>query len=155
MINIGHDGAYNDSDHDTCYDEKPAEVPDARKRPVGKKHYTAAYPGANQVAHEDMPGLYLEVGVEHTVHANRLVSDDGGHRGCAEDPGEKVPPTGKPTTDSPISSGRYRCPMIDYSHISRRGGMLRDEDSRGRVFVETYHRLRMVGLKPVQQLKRQ
>ncbi len=112
VVDAGHHCADNDCDQDARDDEEQPNVSQSRKSFVAEENNGTADPGANHVADKDVPWLRFEVDMEQAVHADSLVCDNGGHGGCAEDPGEKVPPASKPAKDASVSTGVYGCPVV-------------------------------------------
>lgn len=60
-----------------------------------------------------MPALDGIVGVEQSVCGHDLRAQNLCRRGSTEDPGQEVPPTGKPAADATVSSCCDGCPVVD------------------------------------------
>lgn len=79
-IHIGHDCTDDDGDEDTGKDEKHAKISDVREKPVQEKDDTAADPGADDKADEDVPRLGLKTGMHKRIHRDDLLTQNRRHR---------------------------------------------------------------------------
>jgi hypothetical protein len=113
-LSVRGNGTNDDSNEQAGQDEEASKGFNGRERLIRKENDQAAAPDTNQIGHEHLPSLGLEVWVEQSVHRNGLGAEDLSGGGDAEDPGEEVPPAGKETEDSPIAPSRNRCPVVDY-----------------------------------------
>lgn len=113
-IDMGHHSANDDGDEHTGQDEHHAQVPDVREGAVREENGGAADPRADDEAHEHVPWLGGEVGMEQSIHGNRLVSQDCRHGGGPKDPRQGIPVPGKPSADPTIFARGDRGPMVDW-----------------------------------------
>lgn len=110
---MGHAGADNDDDEHTGQNEEPPEVVQLREEAVHEQDDRAAQPCADDETDENMPCLHLKSGVHKRIHRDSLLSEDGRHRGAAQDPGQAVPPAREETADAAVFAGSDRSPVVD------------------------------------------
>lgn len=75
-VHMRHDRADDDGDEDTGEDKEHAQVANVGKDSVQKQDDTAAQPGADDEADEDMPGFGFKARVHERVHGNGLLAEN-------------------------------------------------------------------------------
>lgn len=112
-IHIGHNCTDDDADEDTGKDEKHAKVSDVREKPVQEKDNTAADPGADDEADEDVPRLWLKTGMHQRIHGDDLLTQNRRHGSSAQNPGKAIPESSEETTYTAIFSCSDGGPVVD------------------------------------------
>lgn len=112
-IHMRHDRTHDNGDEDTSKDEKHTQVTNIREDPVQEENDTAAEPGADDEADEDMPRFWFEAGMHKSIHGDGLLAQDRRHRGGPQNPGKTVPKTGEEPTQTTVFSSGDRSPMVN------------------------------------------
>lgn len=113
-----HDGADDNRHKHACEDEKATEIADVGQESVHEENNTAAHPGTDDEADENMPRLRDKAWVHERIHGDGLLAQDRGHGRCAEDPGKEVPESSEKTAYTAIFPGGDGGPVIDWSVVS-------------------------------------
>ena len=107
-----HHAADDNGNHHACNHEKHAQVGETGECLIGKQDGRTTDPGADEVAHKDMPLLYHKSGMDSRIHGNGLTSHDQ-RDGCRpNDPCQEIQPPREKAAHSAITAGCDCGPVI-------------------------------------------